>query len=767
MFAFYLSLMVLLLSAVVSSALDRHIVPCDALTKSCECRETADECEFTLKIEELQTFVAYKVEAVTFNSVSQNIRKEDGTPYYINTTGNLVPSFASDDSNCNIHNEDFTSAKCTVPLTVDGKTYRPCIAVNGQIPGPTLVVYEGQVVVANVVNNLLIETTSIHWHGMQQRNTPWMDGAILISQCPIGPSETFRYYFRAEPTGSFWYHSHKVTQRADGLFGALIVQESSSRRNELVNSLNVPFIIDNPGNQTINLHEWSIQTNLDLYTLLRGDIGFFPGKPEGEIPIPVSDQLDMGVAIPYTTLKEAFGPDGLSVSDIPFYSGLINGKGRNIDVPYTQTRLEIFTVENGNVYRFRLIGAQSVYAYKFSIDEHNLTVMSTDGSLIEPVDAQFVILHTGERYDFLLKASKPRENVNDYWIRAETLAVNLTSGLPYPSLGQVAEAILHYGPSSAPKSTSYNSIKETSIPFDVTRCGQIGGCVAVNCPFQDYHSSYNTRCVNIDALRMLFDVPADQVPSGTLDSSCKDCELFFNIGSDTDNINGRNMVLPPSPLQTQIDDIDSSIFCNITKPCSGEDCACVHVREVTKFNTTIRIVLSSVGNEVAEGGGFSHPMHLHGHHFQVVEVGYGTYFPSNGTLEARNTDVICGDNSCSSPRWSTSSRSFSVNSKTLLKDTVIVPGGGYVVVEIISDNPGFWFMHCHIIPDLLDGMAVVINEVESLQKSAPDGFPTCGDFLISQNQFYENQGKQNIGNGLQYSLCVLCLSLLWYLLYSF
>ena len=60
---------------------------------------------------------------------------------------------------------------------------------------------------------------------------------------------------------------------------------------------------------------------------------------------------------------------------------------------------------------------------------------------------------------------------------------------------------------------------------------------------------------------------------------------------------------------------------------------------------------SSVGNEVDAGGGFTHPMHLHGHHFQIVAIGYGTYNQSNGFLLSRNEDIDCGDALCSSPGW--------------------------------------------------------------------------------------------------------------------
>lgn len=32
----------------------------------------------------------------------------------------------------------------------------------------------------------------------------------------------------------------------------------------------------------------------------------------------------------------------------------------------------------------------------------------------------------------------------------------------------------------------------------------------------------------------------------------------------------------------------------------------------------------------------------------------------------------------------------------VVKDTVIIPDGGYVVVRFIADNPGVWFFHCHL-----------------------------------------------------------------------
>ena len=50
-------------------------------------------------------------------------------------------------------------------------------------------------VVVNVTNLLENEATSLHFHGMEQSNTPWMDGAGGISHCPINPLESFQYRY--------------------------------------------------------------------------------------------------------------------------------------------------------------------------------------------------------------------------------------------------------------------------------------------------------------------------------------------------------------------------------------------------------------------------------------------------------------------------------------------------------------------------------------------------------------------------------------------
>jgi FtsP/CotA-like multicopper oxidase with cupredoxin domain len=92
---------------------------------------------------------------------------------------------------------------------------------NGQSPGPTIEVVEGDRV-RMFVTNRLPEPTSIHWHG--QRLPNGMDGVSGLNQPSIKPGQTFVYEFRAQRAGSFMYHPHadETTQMAMGMMGSWV-----------------------------------------------------------------------------------------------------------------------------------------------------------------------------------------------------------------------------------------------------------------------------------------------------------------------------------------------------------------------------------------------------------------------------------------------------------------------------------------------------------------------------------------------------------------
>jgi hypothetical protein len=72
--------------------------------------------------------------------------------------------------------------------------YKPMMTINGQFPGPLIEANEGDTIVVDV-HNAAVNATSIHWHGIFQNGTAWMDGTAGVTQCPIAPGRSFQYNF--------------------------------------------------------------------------------------------------------------------------------------------------------------------------------------------------------------------------------------------------------------------------------------------------------------------------------------------------------------------------------------------------------------------------------------------------------------------------------------------------------------------------------------------------------------------------------------------
>jgi FtsP/CotA-like multicopper oxidase with cupredoxin domain len=101
---------------------------------------------------------------------------------------------------------------------------------NGQSPGPTIEVVEGDRV-RIFVTNRLPENTTIHWHG--QLLPSGMDGVAGLSQPPIAPGKTWVYEFEARHAGTFMYHPHadEMTQMAMGMMGFWVTHPRDPREH--------------------------------------------------------------------------------------------------------------------------------------------------------------------------------------------------------------------------------------------------------------------------------------------------------------------------------------------------------------------------------------------------------------------------------------------------------------------------------------------------------------------------------------------------------
>lgn len=99
--------------------------------------------------------------------------------------------------------------------------------------------------------------------------------------------------------------------------------------------------------------------------------------------------------------------------------------------------------------------------------------------------------------------------------------------------------------------------------------------------------------------------------------------------------------------------------------------------------------------DISDGlrGATDHPIHIHGHSFHVLKTVYPELDPTTGLVTNFSRDIECESETCQTPRWSNKEWAAGnlpdLNLRNPpLKDTVVVPRGGYVVLRFYLDNPG-------------------------------------------------------------------------------
>ncbi|KAK3102208.1 hypothetical protein FSP39_009609 [Pinctada imbricata] len=577
-------------------------------------------------------------------------------------------------------------------LTLDGYQSRLVISINRQFPGPEIKAYEGQTMKIHVHNAMHTDSTSIHFHGIHQRNSAWADGVAFITQCPILPGQYYTYSFNLSQHGTYLYHSHIGDQRSMGLYGSFIVYPK-------VKSEDIP-------DHTVLLQDWNHDDDSEtLYQKML--FGTFDLSRNTEI-------------------KTTKSVDNSNFSRFVFHSGLINGKGRY----YTDSRnnngapLTVYNVERNKEYRFRVISAATLYPFRVFVQGHRtLKVIATDGFDVTPIEVESFVIQPGERFDFILLANNALGN---YLLVAQTLETSISNY-------HAAEAVISYyqapGIINPPKANG-------------NICNSGDRCKVLNCPFRYFPSNTYRDCVLLDTLSLNdTKLSIDKLEDIEIE------EKFYNFAFPGENgvtpgsVNGRQFVPPTSPILSQYS------TASIT-PCDdtacGEDaiCSCTYIDTIEK-DTVYQFIISNIG----AGRGWSHPIHLHGHSFYLLKIGLGTYNPSDASFLRETTDIACSGtkNFCNSETWANSTwEGNNVDGLNLdnpiLKDTVIVPSGGYIVIRFKADNPGPWFFHCHIDLHNTNGMGMVIDEGRpSYLSLIPKGFPTCGNFDFDGT--FENGGN--------------------------
>ncbi len=259
-----------------------------------------------------------------------------------------------------------------------GKEKR-AIAVNGQIPMPTLVFTEGDTAEI-VVLNLLKAGTALHWHGVQLPNKE--DGVPYLTQLPIQPNETHTYRFPIKQNGTYWYHSHAGFQEQIGMYGSLVFLKKPDDPHFRKGIDDLPSV-------AITLSEWTnIKPNQVQRMLATGNDWFGIKK---------NTVQSYGEAIKEGHFKtkvrnEWKRMEAMDVSDVYYDKFLING----------QAESQLTEFNGGDKVRLRIANAGGSSYFWVSYAGGKVTVVGNDGNDVEPVEVDRFIIGVSETYDIVV-----------------------------------------------------------------------------------------------------------------------------------------------------------------------------------------------------------------------------------------------------------------------------------------------------------------------------------------------------------------------------
>ncbi len=255
-------------------------------------------------------------------------------------------------------------------VNFSGKTKR-AIAVNGQIPMPTLTFTEGDT--AEIyVHNQLKEETAMHWHGIFLPNQ--YDGVPNLTQMPIKPHTTHLYKFPIIQHGTHWYHSHSGLQEQIGMYGSFIM----NKREELA----IPTI-------PIILSEWTDMNPKNVHRMLHNATDWFAIK-KGTTQS-YAEAIKKGYLKTKLT-NEWKRMNAMDVSDVFYDKFLINGKNQNEQPQF----------KAGDKVRLRIANGGASDYFWLTYAGSKITVVASDGNDVEPVDVDRLLIAVSETYDVIV-----------------------------------------------------------------------------------------------------------------------------------------------------------------------------------------------------------------------------------------------------------------------------------------------------------------------------------------------------------------------------
>ncbi|XP_020114118.1 putative laccase-11 [Ananas comosus] len=449
--------------------------------------------------------------------------------------------------------------------------------VNGQFPGPKIIVREGDRIIVKVVNHIK-DNVTFHWHGIRQLRSQWADGPSYVTQCPIQTGRSYVYNFTiVGQRGTLWWHAHASWLRVT-LYGPLII----------LPKLGVSYPFPQPYKEVpIMLGEW------------------FNADPE---------------AVVAQALQTGAGPN---VSDAYTVNGL-PGPTYNCSAKDTFK----LRVKPGRTYLLRIINAALNDELFFSIANHTLTVVEADANYVKPFSTSTLLVSPGQTTNVLLSAAPSVPAASAFLISASPY----TTARPGTFDNTTVSALLEYQPYNknlplvkptlplfndtqtvSNFTAKFRSLNPPVVPREVDRRFFFAvGLGTSPCPRNHTCQGPNGTKFAASINNISFVLPTTALLQAHY--SMKTMGVFT-----TD--------LPYEPWHEF----------NYTGTLPNNTFVTFGTKTVMlPYNTSVELVMQGTSIQGAE----SHPLHLHGHNFYVVGQGFGNYDPENDPIRFNLVDPV-------------------------------------------------------------------------------------------------------------------------------
>jgi CopA family copper-resistance protein len=477
-------------------------------------------------------------------------------------------------------------------VNFSGKEKR-AIAVNGQIPMPTLTFTEGDIAEIYVHNELKNEDTALHWHGLFLPNKE--DGVPYLTQMPIKPGKTHKYTFPIIQNGTYWYHSHSGLQEQIGLYGLFIINkkaDDSTFRKGIDDLPTVPVILSEwtdlkPENVQRMLHNAN-----DWFAIKKGTTqSYAEAIKQGQFSTKVTNEWKR--------------MNAMDVSDVYYEKFLINGKN--------QEQLSQF--KPGEKVRLRIANGGASSYFWLTYGGGKITVVASDGNDVEPVEVDRLIIAVSETYDVVVTI--PEDNKSFAFLATaedRTGAASLFLG------NGVKQPVAHLS-----KLKYFEGMK------------MMNGMMKMNGEMNDMGMAMSLNKMDMNNVMYPEITGEDENSKPKMESM-----QMANDSTETAEIVTLNYAMLKSPTKTTlpkdapVKELRFELSGNMNRYVWSLDNKVVSETDkiLIKKGENVRIVLYN-------GSMMRHPMHLHGHDFRILNE-QGDYAPLKNVIDIMpmETDTI-------------------------------------------------------------------------------------------------------------------------------